>query len=289
MGNVKFGDKRLRSHIWQLFTNFGTAASVLLIFFGVPDGTSLWMRSIGLLLILAVFFGIYVLLWKKAKSADSVLLKFGETEVDVSFGNIFDADANNLKVISFNEYFDTEVDGAPTIISSGTINGQYLIRNADKINEIEQIISSDSFLNEQMFIGQNINRRHGNKKQYRIGAVVELPDNYLAVAASKFTDTNNAYLSMPDYVAFLLTFWSEIDRIYNNRSIVIPVFGSGILRFPDGYQGAGDQDLLEIILTTIKISRLKISYPSRIKIVIFDDKSDKFNLYKLKELEHNGL
>lgn len=32
LGNAKFGDQRLRSHIWQLFKNFSTAASVLLIF-----------------------------------------------------------------------------------------------------------------------------------------------------------------------------------------------------------------------------------------------------------------
>lgn len=43
---------------------------------------------------------------------------------------------------------------------------------------------------------------------------------------------------MREYIGFLLTFWSEVDRIYNNTSVVIPVFGSGILRFTDGYAEA---------------------------------------------------
>ncbi|MFW6770453.1 macro domain-containing protein [Weissella cibaria] len=90
-------------------------------------------------------------------------------------------------------------------------------------------------------------------------------------------------------MGFLLTFWSEVDRIYNNRSVVIPVFGSGILRFTDGYEGASAQDLLEIIIWTFKISRIKIEYPSRIKIVVFENKSDKYNLIKLKEIEKDGL
>lgn len=77
--------------------------------------------------------------------------------------------------------------------------------------------------------------------------------------------------------------------MYNNQSVVIPVFGSGILRFADGYVGATGQDLLEIIIWTFKISRIKIAYPSRVKIVVFQNESDMYNLYKLKEIEKDGL
>ena len=119
--------------------------------------------------------------------------------------------------------------------------------------------------------------------------IVELPKGYLAVSGSKFDKQNKANITMREYISFLLNFWNEVDRIYNGRSVVIPVFGSGILRFTDGYSKATQQDLLEIILWTFKVSRIKITYPSKIEIVILSDKKTKYNLYKLKEITKNGL
>lgn len=118
---------------------------------------------------------------------------------------------------------------------------------------------------------------------------MELPDGHLAVAGSKFDKENKVNITMRKYIAFLLNFWNEIDNIYNVRNVVIPVFSPGILRFTDGYSTATQQDLLEIILWTFKVSRIKITYPSKIKIVIFEDKKTKYNLYKLKVITKSGL
>lgn len=285
MNKVTFFDKRLLKNFWQVFSGVGGTVSFILIFWDIPKNYKL-NTLYGTVIVLAVY---YIITWHGAKRQKKITLHFGESDVDVYFGDIFQSEEDDLKIISFNEYFDTEVGGSPQMISPGTINGKFLENNKDKIAQYDNIFSEDEYLNSEMLIKTNNERKHGKKKQYKLGSLVSLSDNYLAVAGSKFDKDNKANMTMREYIGFLLTFWSEVDRMYNNQSVVIPVFGSGILRFTDGYAGATAQDLLEIIIWTFKISRIKIAYPSRIKIVVFENKSDKYNLYKLKEIEKDGL
>ena len=44
-----------------------------------------------------------------------------------------------------------------------------------------------------------------------------------------------------------------------------------------------EQELLELILWTFKISKIKFTYPSKLIIVIHPSLMDKINLYKIKE------
>ena len=258
---------------------------IFLLFWDIPKKYKINFLAVTLVILLVY----YVIAWIFAKRQKRVTLKFGESNVDVYFGDIFQSKKDDLKVISFNEYFDTKMDEQTQIISPGTINGKFIEKNKENIFELDEIFEKDVHLNEKMFINIDNERKIGKKKRYHLGALVKLPDNYLAVAGSKFDKDNKANISMREYIGFLLTFWSEVDRIYNNQSVVIPVFGSGVLRFTDGYAGATSQELLEIIIWTFKISRIKIAYPSRIKIVVFKNQSDMYNLYKLKEIERDGL
>lgn len=59
---------------------------------------------------------------------------------------------------------------------------------------------------------------------------------------------------------------------------------SWITRFK-GYDNISDQELLELIIWTFKVSRIKFTYPSKVKIVVFNKKSSKINLTALKDLE----
>lgn len=285
MNKINFFDKRLLKNFWQIFTGIGGVVSFILLFVDIPQKYKL--ITLGITIVLLVIYYIYT--WKKAKKQREITLHFGESAVDIYFGDIFESKDEDLKVISFNEYFDTEVGGNPQLISPGTINGKFIVQNKDKVTQFDKIFSEDEYLNSEMLIEIDKKRKYGKKTKYKLGSLVDLSDNYLAVAGSKFDKNNKANMTMREYIGFLLTFWSEVDRMYNNKSVVIPVFGSGILRFTDGYAGASAQDLLEIIIWTFKISRIKIAYPSRIKIVVFENKSDKYNLYKLKEIEKDGL
>lgn len=285
MNKIHFFDKRLLKNFGKVFTGVTGIVSFILLFVDIP-------KELKFLTLIIFTFGLviyYIFNWNRAKNQKKIVLHFGESDIEVYFGDIFEADDNDLKIISFNEYFDTEVDGQQTLISSNTINGKFLIRYKDEIEQFNKIFAEDEYLNSEMLIKTNSNRKHGKKNKYRLGSLVNLTNNYLAVAGSKFNDQNKANMTMREYIGFLLTFWSEVDRLYNNNSVVIPVFGSGILRFTDGYAGASAQELLEIIIWTFKISRIKIAYPSKIKIVVFENKSDKYNLYKLKGIEKDGL
>lgn len=285
MNKVALFDKRLLKNFWQVFSGIGGTVSFILLFWDIPKNYKI------ITLFSTVFFLViyYFITWQIAKQKKEITLHFGESDVDVYFGDIFQSSDDDLKIISFNEYFDTKIGGSPQIISPGTINGKFIKHNKDKIAKFDKIFDEDEYLNSEMLIKMDNERKHGKKKQYKLGSLVSLSDNYLAVAGSKFDKDNKANMTMREYIGFLLTFWSEVDRMYNNQSVVIPVFGSGILRFTDGYAGATAQDLLEIIIWTFKISRIKIAYPSRIKIVVFENKSDMYNLYKLKEIEKDGL
>ena len=285
MNKVSFFDNRLLKKFWQIFSVIGGIVSFFLLFWDIPKKYKINFLAVTLVILLVY----YVIAWIFAKRQKRVTLKFGESNVDVYFGDIFQSKKDDLKVISFNECFDTKMDEQTQIISPGTINGKFIEKNKENIFELDEIFEKDVHLNEKMFINIDNERKIGKKKRYHLGALVKLPDNYLAVAGSKFDKDNKANISMREYIGFLLTFWSEVDRIYNNQSVVIPVFGSGVLRFTDGYAGATSQELLEIIIWTFKISRIKIAYPSRIKIVVFKNQSDMYNLYKLKEIERDGL
>jgi hypothetical protein len=95
---------------------------------------------------------------------------------------------------------------------------------------------------------------------------------------------NKAYLEINDYIDCLLNFWSEVDRVYAGRTVALPVLGSGITRFR-GYENISEQELLELIIWTFKVSRIKFTYPSKAKIVVYEKKKDKVNLLRLKDLE----
>lgn len=88
---------------------------------------------------------------------------------------------------------------------------------------------------------------------------------------------------MSDYINFLLNFWNEIDIIYAGRSISIPLLGTGITRFKE-YNTISEQELLELLIWSFKISRIKFSYPSKVSIIIHESKKDKINFFKLKEV-----
>jgi len=106
----------------------------------------------------------------------------------------------------------------------------------------------------------------------------------LLTALSRFDENNKAYLEINDYINCLLNFWNEVDRVYAGRTVALPILGSGITRFK-GYESITDQELLELIIWTFKVSRIKFTYPSKAKIVVYEKKSERINLLRLKDLE----
>lgn len=85
---------------------------------------------------------------------------------------------------------------------------------------------------------------------------------------------------MRDYINCLMTFWEEVDRVYASKSVAMPLMGAGITRFKD--VDVSEQELLELLIWSFRVSRVKFRHPAKVTIVIHESMKDKINFYELK-------
>ncbi|TWT01578.1 macro domain-containing protein [Planomicrobium sp. CPCC 101079] len=274
---VSFFDKTLLKNYLFILSSLSVVLSFVLIAVDIPNKHRF---AIGIVLFILLFIT-YFIMWIRANLADNVNLSINNSVVNIKIGNIFEE--NELKVIPFNEYFDTCVDNV--IISDKTLNGMYIKNVVADLNNLDSLIDNDYKLNEKI-ININEHRMMGKNKQYNLGSIYQHED-YLLTAFAKFDENNRAYLHMNDYINFLINFWNEIDIVYGGRTVAIPLLGSGITRFK-GYSMVTEQELLELLIWTFKVSRIKFTHPSCVSIIIHESKKDKINFYRLRSVE-NGL
>lgn len=270
---VRYFDKLLFKDFLYILSGASVLFSFISITIDVPDKA----KIITGVVVLLCLWSIYTLMWVYANRRTSIRLNVENSEIIIKAGNIFDQE--EFKVIGFNEYFDTIVDNK--IISEKTLNGMYIQQYVSDIRELDKEIELDERMNNKI-IATNENRKRGKKHKYKLGTIYQNGD-FLLTAFSKFDEDNRAYLSMSDYINFLMNFWNEVDVVYSGKSVSIPLMGTGITRFKE-YNNITDQELLELLLWSFKISRIKFTYPSVVTIVIHESKSDKINFYKLKEV-----
>ena len=222
---------------------------------------------------------IYILLWINANYLKCTNLTINNSSITVKIGDIFKEEG--LKVIAFNEYFDTLVN--EEIIASSTLNGQFIKLYVDDVDSLDNAINESKYLlNPKRMRENNANRVDGKTQKYKLGSIYKY-DDYLLTAFSKFDEDNRAYLTINDYINCLLNFWNEVDIVYANNSVVIPLLGTGITRLKD-CETMSEQEKLELLLWSFKVSRIKFIYPSKVTIIIHESIKDKINFYKLKEV-----
>lgn len=273
---VLFFDKRILQKFYGALSVISVLTSIVFLFFEIDVKRK---TVIGLTVLVILIF-LYIGIWIHSNVRRSIRLKINTSEIEVKFGDIFQEQAD-LKVIAFNEYFDTLVDDK--VIAKSTLNGIFINKFfKHKVKELDDIISADTHLHE-VKIAENTTRATGKKTKYKLGTICIVND-YLLTALTHFDGDNRAYLEMNDYVNCLLNFWNEVDRVYAGKTVALPVLGSGITRIK-GYDNIPDQELLELIIWSFKVSRIKFTYPSKVKIVVFENKSNKINLLKLNDLE----
>ena len=273
---VPFFDKRVLRKFFGVLSVISVLTSIAFLF---VDFDEKYRAKVGIAVI-ALLLLVYFSIWFYSNFRRKITLKINNSEVEIKFGDIFKEQAD-LKAIGFNEYFDTLVDN--NVISETSLNGQYIKRfYKDNVKELDVHITADPHLLETS-LSENSYRSIGKKVRFKLGTICVVKD-YLLTAFSRFDDRNRAYLEINDYINCLLNFWNEVDRVYAGRTVALPVFGSGITRFK-GYENITDQELLELIIWTFKVSRMKFSYPSKAKIVVYEKKSERINLLSLKDLE----
>lgn len=267
--------------VWQEFLKKVSIISafftIAFIFVDIPDK----YKTCAGVSVVFFFVGLYFFLWWRYNNLQNLNLLVDGSKVSVVTGDLFKQPG--FKVIAFNEYFDTQVDDK--IISKNSLNGIYIEKYSNRsIEELNQIINDHQF-EEGELIDSEVERA-GKSKKYKLGTVCVV-DDFLLAAFSKFDKQNKAVLTMPEYLEFLINFWDGVNRVYSQKSVSVPIFGSGITRIRE-HKNISDEELLKIMLWTFRISEMRFKHPAKLSIIIHKDKIDSINLLDIKVVE-NGL
>lgn len=272
MFKVNFFNKKVRDIFFKYATGVIGIISAIFLFWDISKEykTFAGLGCIGLLII------IYFFIWFRANKLKSIELSIEGSTITIKAGDIFLEEG--FKTIAFNEYFDTQVDD--NIISSNSLNGIFIQKHLScLVEELDSHIAQCSHAKKHIADFNN-ERRTGKKQKYQLGTICVWND-YLLTAFSKFDEHNEAHLTMPEYLGFLINFWDRVNSVYAQKSVSVPIFGSGITRIKE-HKNISDEDLLKIMLWTFRISEMRFKYPAKLTIIIHEKKIDQINLFDLQ-------
>jgi hypothetical protein len=256
---ISIFDKKLRGSFINIA--FGIMAIVSLVL-AICDLNSQEKYIIGCV-ILFLLIALYGFMWWCASKLTERIIYINKTKVIIKFGDIFTQP--DLKVIPFNEYFDTKVDDI--VISNVSLNGKFLQKVGTK--EFLKKFNKDPY----------VKKSKSSNKKYMLGTIFKYED-YCATAFARFDKDNKAYINIHDYIFFLINFWKELDRVYAHRNVSIPLIGGGITRFMEC--DVSKQELLKLIIWSLKMSRI-IFEPAELTVIIHNTVRKEINLYELND------
>lgn len=267
---VAISNKKLWKNYLSVLGIIGVFTSFATIFITISNDFKLFV-GIGFMIFLIVLF---LLMLFNANRLNSISLNINGLNVDIYYGDLFSSE--DLKLIPFNEYFDTLVDNV--VIAENSLNGLFVKNNypnekkQDLDNKItEKLNGKLSELNESRVLGKNY--------KYKLGTTIEVENSYLLTAFTHFDENNRAYLSKMEYLYCLDNLWKEINIIYAQRNINIPLLGSGISRIGSDFK---PQNYLEQIINSLKLSNLDNAYNTKINIILHESVKDEINLFNIK-------
>lgn len=230
---------------------------------------NLWVR-LGLVIatLIVLYLVIYFIIGKIF--SDSVTLKINGTTVNILCGDIFKIPG--LKVIGCDNHFDTRVDD--NVISKNSLHGKLILEHGN-ISDIKRAIDS-----EALRLGKRKNEN--GLYDFSLGTVIcyhnaDENENYLMLAMTELDSDYRAYTDMAKFENMLMKMWREIDRVYAGRPIVLPILGTGISRFKDGYKKP--ETLLRCLLCTLSGSGVTLK--SEVNVIIYGN-SKEFSLYEYR-------
>lgn len=230
----------------------------------LPKGSGCLARLL-VLVALFIFLAVLAAVVAYCRSKRGVRLAINGMDVDVAVGDLFAADG--VKVIPFDEYFDTQVDDK--VISRNSLNGIFVERYADR-NVLKRTVEEQqpSFLRPFEAGDGRICYPLGTVKDY---------DEFALLAFTHMDEMNCAYLRRGQYEECLLNMWDELDRMYAGRRVVLPLLGSGITRFEGGKPS--EDDLLRCMLCTLRAS--KRHFKEGVVVVLTEKTAARMRLYEV--------
>ena len=267
---VTFLNKQLRNEYCTYLSIISSIITISVLFVNIPQDIKL---PLGAFVSFFLIF-LYLAIWFRANNLNELSITINNSTIQIKEGDIFQE--IGFKIIPFNEYFDTDVNSG--IISSNTLNGKYIAKFYQNRQDLDRLILSDK--HSSQFIIKEQSREFGKTKQYKLGTIIKDRDFFL-LAFSRFDEHNRAYLTVDELISTLTNMWTECDIHYNGNDIVLPLLGSGLTRL-QGLENISDQELLMLLLFSLKITKIKFADTTKIKIILTKERLRKIDLYEIK-------
>jgi hypothetical protein len=209
---------------------------------------------------------------KRHFSRTEIVISVARTTVTIRQGDIFAEPG--CRVISCNEYYDTQVDDI--VIDNDSLHGQLINRLDDEGKQaLDQTVADNDTSPLQRF------EDNTKKWRYPLGRIKRFVyDNqtYLLLALTHFNAQNKAFTDRGEYEQTLRTMWDEIDRTHGSEAIFLPLIGSGKARLK-----MSNTEILRCMLCTLRTSGVEIKKP--ITIVLKEKALEDIDLYELKGVQ----
>lgn len=230
----------------------------------LSDTSNVIINRLALFIVIWIFSLITCITYLNLRK--KVEIKGRNYSIIVCYGDIFKQKCK--KVIPFDECFTTIVGDAPSDINPKSICGQYL--NANPSLNICGLLSTTALpiKGKSKFKG---------KDKYESGRILPNRD-YLLMAFAKLDKNGLGRMTREEYLDSLNVLWEEIDKYYGQQDVSIPIIGSGVTRIGDGQ--LTQQELLEIIIDSYRLSVRKIKKPNKLYIIC--RKCDDFSINKIE-------
>ena len=174
--------------------------------------------------------------------------------------------------LSFDECYTTHVGLNPEDIKPTSICGQYLQKNPNL--NMQQLITNANISPE------SVKSKYQNKDRYKSGSIVQNGNDLLLAFAPLDASGRGRFSSRNEYITCLSIMWEELHKYYNQQDISISILGSGQTYIDDNSgTSLSQQELLDIIILSYKLSPHKIKYPHKLRIIC--RKSDGFSLNEI--------
>ena len=220
----------------------------------------------------AIFLTVIVV-WRYKRYIDkrkTITIKGKDYIIEVRYGDIIE-ETNCKKVINFDECYTTEVGELKHQIKTTTVCGQYLLKNPNI--DIDKLIVNANLKEAKK------KSKFQNKIRYDSGKLVPNGDDLLMAFVKLDEEGVGRFFSFQEYIDSLLTLLEEVDKYYGQKDVCIPILGSGLTRINE--QRLTQQELLDIMIMTYKLSAHKIKKPY--KLCIICKENDDFSLNKIGE------
>lgn len=281
--------KKVIETIWQykllLGTKFMEALGVLMLLYELfslifkPECLEQSCVKLGVFLfivLLSVGYALYSIFCRKK---DLTICINKRTQMTIEKGDVFNA--NGLKVIPVNEYFDTHLgDG---IINKSSIHGQFLTKYKAQISNLRNMID-EQLANYEPLPSNRTRTMVGNlpQKRYPLGTCVRIIiDNqcYLWVATTRFNSNEHVEVSAEEFPEVIRKMFNGIEQLHDGNAVFLPLVGSGI----SGYELTNMQILNTIVQAAHNANRLSLT--NGLYLYLYDDKQiDSINLNVIKYL-----